>query len=205
MHTRLIVLGGGGHAKVRVDSLRASGRRVAYCVDNTDIDELADVPMLHGDHHLTLLRDQGYDQAFVAIGDNASRHRLGLMLQAMGYELISTIHPSATISPSSVLGAGVAVMAGAVINASARIGAMAIFNTGAVVDHDCVLGVATHLGPTSALAGNVHVGDESFLGVGSKVIPGLTIGHRVCVGAGAVVVGDIPDDTLAKGVPAQWI
>jgi UDP-perosamine 4-acetyltransferase len=205
MHTRLILLGGGGHAKVCIDNLSASGRRVAYCVDNTGMDKLGDVPMLHGDHHLTLLHDQGYDQAFVAIGDNALRHRLGLMLQAMGYELISAIHPNATISPSAVLGAGVAVMAGAVINASARIGAMAIINTGAVVDHDCVLGEATHLGPISALAGNVHVGDESFLGVGSKVIPGVTIGHRVCVGAGAVVVCDIPDDTLAKGVPARWI
>jgi UDP-perosamine 4-acetyltransferase len=49
----------------------------------------------------------------------------------------------------------------------------------------------------------VTVGEQSFLGVGCKVIPEIRIGERVTVGAGAVVICDIDSDATAVGVPAR--
>lgn len=204
MSAGVVIIGGGGHAKVVIESLRASGHAVSAIVDADPTPrEVLGVPVVGDDLQLPGLKEQGLFQLFVAIGDNRLREKLGRKAQGLGFTLVNAIHPSAVISPSAKLGQGVAVMAGVAINADTDIGDLAIINTGAVVDHDGCLGVACHLGPASALAGNVTVGDRAFLGVGARVIPGVTIGADTTVGAGGVVVRDLPDGVLAVGVPAK--
>ncbi|MDO5832246.1 MAG: DapH/DapD/GlmU-related protein [Methanobrevibacter sp.] len=44
-----------------------------------------------------------------------------------------------------------------------------------------------------------------WLGANVTILPGVTIGNNVVVGAGAVVTKDIPDNSLALGVPAKVI
>ena len=51
----------------------------------------------------------------------------------------------------------------------------------------------------------VSIGDGSWLGHGSVVLPGSTIGKHVVIGANAVVTGNIPDFSVAVGSPARVI
>jgi acetyltransferase-like isoleucine patch superfamily enzyme len=51
----------------------------------------------------------------------------------------------------------------------------------------------------------VSIGDGSWLGHGSVVLPGATIGRHVVIGANSVVTGHIPDHSVAAGVPARVI
>lgn len=51
----------------------------------------------------------------------------------------------------------------------------------------------------------VSIGDGSWLGHGSVVLPGVTIGQHVVIGANSVVTKDIPDFSVAVGVPAKVI
>ncbi len=51
----------------------------------------------------------------------------------------------------------------------------------------------------------VRIGDGAFLGVGSCVLPGVTVGGRAYVAANAVVTSDVPELTLVAGVPARPI
>lgn len=204
MAAGVVIIGGGGHAKVVIESLRAAGQDIAAIVDADPTPrEVLGVPVVGDDLALQGLRDKGLDKLFVAVGDNRLRQTLGRKARELGFSLVNAIHPSAVISPSARLGDGVAVMAGAVVNAESWIGDLAIINTGAVVDHDCRLGAACHLGPASALAGGVSIGDRAFLGVGVRVIPGVAIGADTIVGAGGVVVRNLPDAKLAIGVPAK--
>ena len=200
----VVIIGGGGHAKVVIESLRASGRTVSAIVDADPTPRtVLGVPVVGDDLKLAELRGQGLSSLFVAIGDNRLREKLGLKARALGFTLVNAVHPSAILSPTAQLGEGVAIMAGVAINADSQVGDLAILNTGAVVDHDCRLGAACHLGPASALAGGVTLGERAFLGVGARVIPGVTIGADTIVGAGGVVVRDLPDGVLALGVPAK--
>jgi acetyltransferase-like isoleucine patch superfamily enzyme len=48
----------------------------------------------------------------------------------------------------------------------------------------------------------ITIGEDCWLGGGVIVCPGVTIGHRCIIAAGSVVTKDIPDDSLAAGVPA---
>ena len=51
----------------------------------------------------------------------------------------------------------------------------------------------------------ISIGDDTWMGGNSTVLPGVTIGKRVIVGAGAVVTKDVPDDAVVAGNPAKII
>jgi UDP-perosamine 4-acetyltransferase len=206
MRKGIVIVGAGGHAKVCVESLRARGEDVAFCVGSVGGGtECLGVPVLEGDEHIERLRQQGYERAFIALGSNGLRARLADVVVGHGYKLVNAVHPQAVVSPTARIGEGVAIMAGVVINADATIGDLSIINTGATVDHDCVIGTAVHIGPQSALAGTVTVGDRAFLGAGSRVIPGMAIGAGATIGAGGVVITPVEEGATAVGVPTRVI
>ena len=51
----------------------------------------------------------------------------------------------------------------------------------------------------------VNIGDFVWLGIGCKILPGVTIGEGAVIGAGSVVTNDVPAYSLATGVPAKVI
>ena len=55
------------------------------------------------------------------------------------------------------------------------------------------------------LAGNVFVGERSFIGANSVVKQGVKIGKDVMIGAGSVVISDIPDGKKVVGNPSKSI
>jgi acetyltransferase-like isoleucine patch superfamily enzyme len=78
-----------------------------------------------------------------------------------------------------------------------------ILNSGAVVEHDCVVGDGAHVSPNATLTGNVRVGARSWVGAGAVVLPGVRVGDDARVGAGAVVTRAVTDGATVMGVPAR--
>ena len=198
----IVIVGGGGHAKVAYDLFVACKELVIGVIDRSPVQH-SQLKYLGDDTAWPTLLAQGVRRAHVAIGDNVLRSRLCEDLQSRGVELVTGIHPTSYIASSSRLGPGVIVMAGAVVQPSCDIGAYCIINTRASVDHDGRLGRGVHIGPGVTLAGSVAIGDLSFVGAGSTVIPGVTIGSDTLVGAGSCVVRPLPDNVIAYGVPAR--
>ncbi len=96
-------------------------------------------------------------------------------------------------------------MPGAILGAETRVGRGAIINTASSIDHDGNIGDYVHIAPGVHLAGCVTVGEASFLGVGACVIPERSIGSGSTIGAGAVVVRDVPDNQVWVGCPARYL
>lgn len=144
-----------------------------------------------------------YDAVIVAVGSNDLREfRLNKLIR-MGMPLATVIHPSSVISPSASIAGGCTVLARAVINPNATVGKGCIINTGAIIEHDCVIEDLVNVCPGVALAGHTVLGKKSFIGIGSTVIDGIKIGKDAVVGAGAVVIRDVPDRVIVVGVPAR--
>ncbi len=202
----LIIIGASGHARVALDVALAAGGRVVGFVDRAfDPGKLVDgVPVLAREpEDCRELRGTDTDW-FVAIGDNRMREELFARMRACtGREPANVVHPSAVLSPRIDLGRGVFVGPGAIVNTGARLADGTILNTAASLDHDDVLEAFAQVSPGCHLAGNVTVGQRGFLGTGSSVIPGISIGADAVIGAGAVVVHDVPAGVLALGVPAR--
>lgn len=57
----------------------------------------------------------------------------------------------------------------------------------------------------SDILGEVRIGDNCFIGAHSIILPGVTLGKDVIVGAGAVVTKSYPDGSIVAGNPAKLI
>jgi acetyltransferase-like isoleucine patch superfamily enzyme len=97
------------------------------------------------------------------------------------------------------------VFANAAVCADARIGRCCIVNTAASVDHECVIGEGSSIGPGARLAGLVRVGKFADIYTGAVILPRIRIGEGAVVGAGAVVLKDVEPYTVVAGNPAEII
>ncbi|MFZ4801569.1 MAG: acyltransferase [Chlorobium sp.] len=51
----------------------------------------------------------------------------------------------------------------------------------------------------------ISIGNDVYIGINSLIMPGVKIGNRVIIGAGSIITHDIPDNSVAVGVPARVI
>lgn len=204
-HSRVLIVGAGGHARVCLEALEDSGYEVVGAVSHDGLAiEGLDVPMLGREADLIqLVSTMRVGQVFVAIGDNDVRHRIDNDCVARGLVVAVAVSSHAMVSRRAELRAGAAMLPGAVVNAASVIGRGAIVNTKASVDHDCVIGDFAHIAPGVSICGGVRVGAGALVGVGASVAPGVTIGDGAVIGAGAAVVRDVPAWVTAVGVPAR--
>jgi len=141
--------------------------------------------------------------AIVAIGNNDARITIGRKLRELGVGMINAVHPSAVVMAGTTIGTGNLICAGAVVVTGTYIEDDVVVNTGATIDHDCILHNGAYVSPGVHTAGCVTIGCSAFIGLGAVLGPNVTIGDRCIVGAGSVVLSDLPPNVLAFGVPAK--
>jgi len=204
MMAGLLIIGAGGNGKVVADIALEQGnwQRIAFLDDRyPDLKEAIGLPVLgKASDARCFLND--YPDMVIAVGNNQQRMQLLDDVRELGFGLPVICHPSAVISRSAVIGSGCVLFANSVVNPAARLGDGCIINTGATVDHDCVLAEGVHISPGAHLGGVVQVGRISWVGIGASVRELTVIGDQVIVGAGAAVIGDVPDGVIVTGVPA---
>lgn len=207
----IFLFGCSGHAAVVLDILRKQG---LYSVAGI-IDSFAEpgssalgLPVLGNERNLArLVVEFNVSAGIVAIGDNFTRHAMveRVLAVAPDFQFVSAVHPSAQTGTNVCIGAGTVVMAGSVINPNSSIGDHCIVNTGCSIDHDNVFGNFSSIAPGSHTGGNVRVGEFSVLALQAGVVHGRTIGAHSVVGAGALVLHDVPAFAVAYGTPARVI
>jgi sugar O-acyltransferase (sialic acid O-acetyltransferase NeuD family) len=197
---RVVLLGGGGHAKMCIDILRQmSGLEIIGILDaKHPCEPVLGVPFIAGDsdEDLARLRKQApfAVNAVGAVRSHADRQGHYARLKKAGFSISKLIHPKAIVEPSVMLGEGNQIMAGAVVGS----GNNSIVNSGAVLSHDCSIGDNAHLAPGAILAGGVRVGSGTLVGVGVTVYLGVRIGQGVTINNGLDVHADVHDHAVVK-------
>lgn len=141
--------------------------------------------------------------AMVAIGGNDARMDIAKWLRALGFDLINAIHPSAVIQSNISLGTGNLICAGAILITGSRVEDDVVINTGSTIDHDSLLETGAQVASGVTTSGCVTIRRGAFVGVGAILGPGVTIGERAIVGAGSLVLHDVPPGVLAYGTPCR--
>lgn len=208
--SELVLLGGGGHARVIAGVLaRLEGTTIVGFTDSSESAQLGSIPYLGSDDVVpALLADHPAVRGVLAVGsvrDSALRRSVAERAGGLGLEFETVVSPAAIVSQDAILGAGCVVLDGAVVNVGARIGSFAIVNSNATVEHDCRIGDFVHIAPGATLSGGVSVGDDVLVGAGAVVIQSVTIRSGTIVGAGAVVIRDIDEPGVYVGNPAGRI
>ena len=206
----LLMVGGGGHARVLQELLFEAGHELAGYVAPSDaglalasseevgqLDRITDEQALALDPDSVLLIN-----GIGSTGDLDLRASVFEKFKAAGFNFLQTAAQTAYVSESATLLEGVQVMHMAVVNPLAILHDNVIVNTGAIVEHNNVIGAHSHISIGAVLAGNVTVGERTHIGANATILQGVTIGSNCIIGAGAVVLNDVSDGHVAVGVPA---
>ena len=144
------------------------------------------------------------DTVYLAgLGMPPLKEQLVAPLVAAGAEFLTFIHPQALIGARVKLGKGVVICPGAILSVDIEIGDFAMVNLNCTIGHDATLGPWTSLSAQCDVTGHVRVADRVFMGSRASIIPGKSVGSRSIVGAGAVVVRDVPAGVTVVGIPAR--
>ena len=203
-----VILGGGTYAASMIAYLQEHSELVPVAVlDDDPVKQGSRVAGIEvrGPISLMELRDvHGAQAALACLGDNRLRHRLVLKAQAAGLVTPSFVHPRASVSKSAVLGPGSIVLDGAVVQPHARLAAGAVVSSNATVAHHSLLANGVYLAAGVTIGAGIDIGERVTAGVASAVMTGVRrIGADAVLGAGAVVIRDVPAGAVMIGVPAR--
>ena len=183
----IVIFGTGEMAEVAWHYLTHEGghRVVAFTVDRAYItqSERFGIPVVPYEEARTYRH--GSLRMYVAVSFkhvNADREAVCKRALADGYSLIGYLSPNVIELPDDFTPApNTLIMSANLIQPFATIG-----------DH-CF--IASH----AVISGHVRNGDNTFIGVNATIRDNVTIGKRCVIGAGALVLHDVPDDSVVLG------
>ena len=123
------------------------------------------------------------------------------------------VEPGAIIRDGARIGRDSVIMMGAVINIGAEVGWGTMIDMNVVLGARAIVGKNCHIGAGTVLAGvleppgrvPVVVEDNVLIGANAVVLEGVRVGRGSVVGAGAIVVSDVPPGVVVAGSPARII
>lgn len=142
-----------------------------------------------------------------AVGASKVREKIIKKLKSLNPNIKfgTVIDPSVEKSELVSIGEGTIICAHSIITVNTEIGSHVIINLDCTVGHDSVIHDFVTMYPSVNVSGITEIGKCSELGTGMQIIQGKRVGDYSIVGAGAVVVKDIPDNCTAVGSPAKVI
>lgn len=123
------------------------------------------------------------------------------------------IEPGAYIRENVTIEDNAVIMMGAVINIGVHIGEGTMIDMGAVLGGRVEVGKRCHVGAGAVLAGVIEppsaspviLEDDVLIGANAVVVEGVRIGKGAVVGAGSIVLKDVPANAVVAGNPARII
>ncbi len=124
-------------------------------------------------------------------------------VQEYGPAWTTIVHSSASVSVASTIGDGSVIGRHSVVASHTTLGEHCFLNRGVLMGHDNSIGNFVTFSPGAAVGGCCIIDDGAYIAMGAVVVDRMHIGKNSFIGAGAVVVRDVPDNTAVVGVPAR--
>lgn len=209
---KLVIVGAGGLGREVLATAQAcseAGRgweALGFLDSNRSLagTNVGGAPVLGGDGWWRENRDPSV-RFVCAIGDPEVRSKAIERLSSMDAAFASVIHPAVHVPDTVEIGVGSVIMAGTRFTTDAKVGAHVVMYLNCAVTHDVSVGDFCLIASGCNLSGGAVVETGAQLGSGVNVAPRRRIGAWAIVGAGSVVVKDIPANSTAVGNPCRVI
>jgi sugar O-acyltransferase (sialic acid O-acetyltransferase NeuD family) len=139
----------------------------------------------------------------LGIGDPKVRRSIAERLDRFGLAAATLVHPAAAIGADVELEPGSVVCSHVSITTNVRLGRHVHVNLNSTIGHDSRIRDYVTINPLVAVSGDVTLEEGVTMGTHSSILQGLRVGAGSFVGAGAVVVKDVPSGVTVVGVPAR--
>lgn len=150
-----------------------------------------------------------YPNANIVCAVGAAKTRQMIITKVMAsnpdVKFATLIDPDVIKSNLVEIGEGTIICAHTILTVNIIIGKHVIINLDCTIGHDAIINDCVTLYPSVNISGNTITGSCTEIGTGAQIIQGKKIGSLSIVGAGSVVVKDIPDKCTAVGSPAKPI
>ena len=141
------------------------------------------------------------------MGDLGIRKMIYERIIAKGGCIPTLIHPSCSISKRSNIGKGVQIMPGCVVQGDTLIGENTVITVNSVIAHSSTIGKHCLISGNVIIGAYSRIGDCTHIGQGATVVSGKVeyIGNNCILGAGSVLLQEMPENTVYVGNPAKEI
>lgn len=140
-------------------------------------------------------------EVFVALGYtrlNRLRAEKAAAVAAAGYRLASFVHSKAMVWKGFQLQDNCMIMEHNVLQPFTTVGRNVVLWSGNHVGHHSTIDDGCFVASHAVIAGGVRIGSESFVGINVTIRDRVTVGKRCVLGAGAVVLADLPDESVVS-------
>ncbi len=202
-----IVYGAGTYGQVYASYLKDNYNVLGFLDDNceltgTTVDSL---PVLG---NLSFLeKHTNKDIAiFVPIGSNPIRVKILNKVRDLGYKTPSFIHNDTQIHDSVVVGQAVYILPSTSIMPFSKIGNDTMISMGVNIAHHVFIDNGCFFSQGVNVGASMEIQKQAYIGIGATIMTGVkVVGANCLVGAGSVVIRDIPSYEKVVGNPARTI
>jgi len=141
----------------------------------------------------------------LSMGNLRIRSELYDKIISKGGEIPSLIHPSCVVSRRATIGNGVQIMPGSIVQGDTIVGNDTVITVNSVVAHSAKVGKHCLISGQVMVGAYSTVDDMTHIGQGSTIVSGKVnrVGSNCILGAGAVLLNDMPDNSIYVGNPAH--
>lgn len=206
-----VIIGAGKYGEVYLSYLRESGVDVVGFLDDdpTVADrQFGGHPVLGPVTILSTLKEKfGIEAVYCPLGNNRLRVTFLAQARNLGYQTPCYIHPSVRISPDvSIANQSVYILGNTYIMPHVVINQDVMISVGANIIHHTTLKQGVFVSNGVNLGASLVADEYAYIGMGSTIMTGVKkLGKDCLIGAGAVVIRDVPDGAVMAGVPAKVI
>jgi sugar O-acyltransferase (sialic acid O-acetyltransferase NeuD family) len=206
----LILMGGGKFAGYIYSKFKDLHNFIGYL---DDVYEVAFVEELYGLIKLGTTKDISRilkicNNVCITVGSEGNlepRIKLFDTFINAGFQFPTLIDSSAKMFGEPQIDQGTIIEENVSIGPLTTIGRNCRIAPNTFIGHDVLIGDNVFTGPGVIINGSCKIGEKTFLGSGAIVIQKKQIGNNCIIGAGTVVTGNIPDHSVAVGIPARII
>lgn len=199
----IVFIGGGGHAMSVLNAMSDIERVVGYA--DLRVNETMHIQYLGTDEQVMAKYSPDEYDIYVAV---VYTDEINMQLRKRIIDKYKAYHKSCIISSSAIVAGitsideGVCVLERAVVKAK-ELGANSIINTGAIIEHGCVIGENVLIATGAVLCGDVQIGNNCIIGAGCIIRDGVSICDNAIIGMGSVVINNITKEGVYIGAPAK--